>query len=78
MWHSSPFAEIRPHVGRPLVRLGEQHAIRVARVERAAGSCCRIACVSSEALAGRALALDQVRHRVEAQAVDACDRARTA
>ena len=31
-------AEVRPHVGRPLVRLREQHAIRVARVERARGS----------------------------------------
>ena len=70
MWHSSPFAEIRPQVGRPLVRLGDQHAIGVALVHRApdlAQDPVRLL----EALAGRALPLDQVGHRVEAHAVDA-------
>ena len=30
-------AEVRPHVGRPLVRLGQQHAVRVVRVDRRRG-----------------------------------------
>ena len=63
-------AEVRPHVGRPLVRLGEQHAIRIARVERRADLLEDLVRLV-EVLADRALALDQVRDRVEPQPVDA-------
>ena len=35
MWHSSPSPKYGAHVGRPLVRLGQQHAVRVLRVELA-------------------------------------------
>ena len=70
MWHSSPSPKYGAHVGRPLVRLGEQHAVRIARVELARGSASGRR-ASRQVLADRAFALDQVRHRVEPQAVDA-------
>ena len=63
-------AEVRPHVGGPLVGLGEQHAIRIPRVERRADLLQDLVGLV-EVLADRALALDQVGHGVEAQAVDA-------
>jgi hypothetical protein len=63
-------AEIRAHVGRPLVGLGEQHAIRVAAVERAANLLQDLVRFL-EVFADRALALDQIRDGVEPQSVDA-------
>ena len=63
-------AEIGAHVRRPLVRFGEKHAIRVIGVQLAADDPQdRVRLL--EVLADRSLALDQVRHRVEPQAVDA-------
>ena len=70
-------AEVGADVGRPLVRLGEQHPIRVRGVERLADLLEDVVRLV-EVLADRAFALDQVRHGVEPQAVDARDRARTA
>ena len=70
MWHSSPSPKYGLHVGRPLVRLGEQHAVAMPRVHRGADVLeDRVRLL--EVLAGRAFALDQVRHRVEPHAVDA-------
>ena len=46
MWHSSPVAEVRAHVARPLVRLGQQHPVLVVRVERRARSSFSTSCVS--------------------------------
>ena len=63
-------AEVRAHVGRPLVRFGEQHAVRIARVERRADLLEDVVRLV-EVLADRALALDQVRDGVEPQPVDA-------
>ncbi len=63
-------AEVRAHVGRPLVRLGEQHPVRVRGVERAAHPLQHRVRLR-QVLAVRAFALEQVRHRVEAQRVDA-------
>ena len=63
-------AEVRPHVGRPLVGFGEEHAIGIAGVERAADLLEHVVRLL-EVLADRPFALDQVRHRVEPQPVDA-------
>ena len=63
-------AEVGTDVGRPLVRLGEQHAIRIRGVERQPYPLQHVVRLL-QVLADRAFALDQVGHGVEAQAVDA-------
>ena len=62
-------AEVRGRVLGPLVRLGEEHAVGEAAVDRAADLLQEVVRLL-EVLAARALALEQVRHRVEAQPVD--------
>jgi hypothetical protein len=63
-------AEIRPHVGGPLVRFRDQHPIGIALVHRRAKAAeHRMRLL--EVLADRAFALDQIRHGVEAQPVHA-------
>ncbi len=73
MWHSSPPLPSPKYVDdvlRPLVRLGEEHAVRVARVHL--GACAlQVLVRAREVLAVRPLLLVQIRHRVEAEAVDA-------
>ena len=74
MWHSSPpvfgIAEVLDDVGRPLVRLGQQHPAGKFVVDD-------LAAVLEErvrlgqVLAVGALALEQVGHRVQPEAVDA-------
>ena len=62
-------AEVREHVGRPLVGLGQEHLVAVVRVELAADLLDdRVAL--GEVLAVRPLALDQVGDRVEPHPVD--------
>ena len=63
-------AEVGTDVGRPLVRFREQHPVRVRRVELLANLLEDIVRLL-EVLADRAFALDQVRHSVQPQAVDA-------
>jgi hypothetical protein len=63
-------AEVGADVGRPLIRLGEEHAAGVARVERLPDLLEDVVRLG-QVLADRALALDQVRHRIEPQPVDA-------
>ena len=62
--------EIGAHVGRPLVRFGQEHAIRVAGCRARRGSL-EYRVRLRQVLAVRALALEEVRHRVEPQAVHA-------
>ncbi len=71
MWHSSPSPKYGAHVGRPLVRLGEQHAVGIRARRARARICLRIVVRLVEVLADRAFALDQVGNGVEPQAVDA-------
>ena len=62
-------AEVRQHVGRPLVGLGQKHPVAVVGVELAADLLDdRVAL--GEVLAVRPLALDQIRDRIEPHAVD--------
>ena len=63
-------AEVLDDVVRPLVRLGEQHAVGVARVDLRAHAL-QVLVRLGQVLAVRAVALVEVRHRVEAEAVDA-------
>ena len=70
MWHSSPVAEVRGRVLGPLVRLGEQHAIREARVDVRAQLLQELV-RRGQVLAVRPLRLVQVGDGVEAQSVDA-------
>ena len=63
-------AEILDDVLRPLVRLGEQHAVRIARVDLGAHPL-EVLVRLRQVLAVRALALVQIRNRVETEAVDA-------
>ena len=70
MWHSSPSPKYVAHVGRPLVRLGEQHPVLVRGVELAPHPL-QHGVRLRQVLVVRALAHAQVRHRVEPQRVDA-------
>ena len=63
-------AEIRQHVLRPLVGLGEQHAPGEMPVDLGADAL-QDGVGLGQVLVDRALALDQIGDRVEAQAVDA-------
>ena len=62
-------AEILQHVLRPLIGLGEQHAVAVAAVEFMAQAAQYVVGLG-QVLVDRALALDQIGHGVEPQAVD--------
>ena len=62
-------AEVLDHVLRPLVGLGQQHAVGVARVDLRADAP-QVLVRLREVLAARALALEQVRDGVEPEAVD--------
>ena len=61
-------AEVRPHVGRPLVGLGQDHAVRVAGVELLAQPL-HHGVGFREILAARAVALDQVGNGIQAKRV---------
>ena len=63
-------AEVLDDVLGPLVRLGEQHAVRVVRVDLGTHAS-QVLVGLGQVLAVRAVALVEVRHRVEAEAVDA-------
>ena len=63
-------AEVRAHVGRPLIGLGQEHAVAVALVHRRAELLQHLVRLR-QVLAVRALALDEVRHGVQPHAVDA-------
>jgi hypothetical protein len=63
-------AEVFDDVLRPLVRLREEHAVRIARVYLCADAP-EVRVRLREVLAVRAVPLVEVRHRVEAEAVDA-------
>ena len=63
-------AEVGADVGRPLVGLGEEHAVLVVLVEPAAHALEHVVRLR-EVLARRSLALDEIGDRVEAQAVHA-------
>ena len=63
-------AEVRPHVGRPLVRLGEQHAVAVGGVELAPDALEHRVRLG-QVLVVRPFAHAQVRHGVEPEGVDA-------
>ena len=62
--------EVGPHVGRPLVGLGQQHPVAVALVERGPQPLQHRVRLR-QVLAVGAVPLDQVRHRVQPQPVDA-------
>ena len=70
MWHSSPSPKYVDDVLRPLVRLGEQHAVGVARVDLGADAL-QVLVRLGEVLAVRPLALEEIGHGVEPEAVDA-------
>ena len=74
MWHSSPptlaIAEVLDHVGRPLVGLGQQHPVGIEPVDLGPHPL-QVLVRLLQVLAVRALALVQVRHRVQPEAVDA-------
>ena len=74
MWHSSPptlgVAEVLDHVVGPLVGLGEQHPVRVEPVDLGPDPP-QVLVRLLEVLAVGALALVQVRHGVQPEAVDA-------
>ena len=62
--------EVGPHVGRQLVGLAEQHPARASRIDMRPDQFddgVRL----GKVFAGRAIALDQVRHRVDPEAIDA-------
>ena len=62
-------AEVLHHVGRPLVGLGEQHAVGVVRVDHLAHPLQERVGLG-QVLAVRAVAFEEVRHRVETEAVE--------
>ena len=62
-------AEVLDHVGRPLVGLGEQHAVRVVLVDLAPDPL-EVGVGLGQVLAVGALALEQVGHGVEPEAVE--------
>ena len=68
MWHSSPVAEVGDGVLRPLVGLRQQHAVLVLGVQPAAQLPQEVVGLG-QVLAAGALALVEVGHRVEAEAV---------
>ena len=74
MWHSSPpvlgVAEVLDDVGGPLVGLGEQHPAGELVVDHLA-AVLEEGVRLGQVLAVGALALEQVRHRVQPEAVDA-------
>ena len=70
MWNSSPSPKYGPHVLGPHVGLGEQHLAREVRVE-ACAQLLQDRVGLGQVLAGRALALDQIGHRVDPEPVDA-------
>ena len=61
-------AEILQHIFRPLIGLGEQHAVAITPVEFAPQSAQQLMGLG-EVFVDRSFALDQVRHCVEAHAV---------
>ena len=63
-------AEVLDDVGRPLVGLGQQHPVRVVLVDLPADPL-EVGVSLGEVLAVGALALEQVRDRVEPEAVEA-------
>ena len=63
-------AEVGADVGRQLVGLGEQHPVRPALIDVAPDRL-EHGVRLGQVLAARALALDQVRHGIETEAVDA-------
>ncbi len=63
-------AEIRAGVLGPLIGLGQQHAVRIALVELLAEALQDLVALGQVLVVG-AVALDQIRHRVEPQPVDA-------
>ena len=69
MWHSSPSPKYCDDVLRPLVRLGEQHAVGVARVDLGAHAL-QVLVRLGQVLAVRPVALVEVRHGVEPEAVE--------
>ncbi len=70
MWHSSPSPKYGPDVGRPLVRLGEQHPVGPVRVDVRANRLEHDVRLG-QVLAAGALALHEVRHGVETEAIHA-------
>ena len=70
MWHSLPPCQIGDRVLGPLVGFRQQHPVGKIRVDVTA-QIAQEGVGLGQILASRALALEQVRHRVEAQAVDA-------
>ncbi len=69
MWLSSPSPKYGLHVRGPLVRFGEEQAARVARVHLGAQAL-EDGVRFRQVFAGRAFALDEIGHGVEAHAVD--------
>ena len=63
-------AEVRPGVFRPLVGLGQQHAVGIVRIQLGADALEHLVGLR-QVLAAGAVAFDQVGNRVQAQAVDA-------
>ena len=63
-------AEVRDHIARPLVRLGEQQLVLELRIERRANLAQHLVRLG-KVLAVRAIALDEVGDRVQPHAVDA-------
>ena len=63
-------AEVGGHVRRPQVRFGQQHPVGIARVQLAPKLAQHVVRLR-QVRAGRAVALDQVRHGIEPHAVDA-------
>ena len=70
MWNSSPVAEVRADVLRPHVGFGQQHFAGEVRVEPGA-QLLQHGVRLGQVLARRALALDEVRDRVDTKPVDA-------
>ena len=69
MWHSSPSREVLADVLGPLIRLGEQHAVRVVAVDLGA-DLFHDGVRLGQVLVVRALPLAEIGDRVEPQAVD--------
>jgi hypothetical protein len=63
-------AEVRDHVLRPLVRLGQQHPVGVVLVNLLAHAL-EVLVRARQVLAVRALLLEEVRHRIQPEAVEA-------
>ncbi len=63
-------AKVRTNVGRPLIRLAEQHGMRKALIDRAPDLFQDLVCLG-QVLVARALPHAQVGHRIETQRIDA-------